>query len=128
MTDYDKDMWLLHATVSDMVSEFMLTAGQDTDADWYEDNEVRKLRDSLLEEEVEEALDASSQAAVLKELVDVVYVAVGYAVAFGWDFDEAFRRVHESNMSKLSGATERRSDGKIAKSSTYIKPDLGDLV
>lgn len=128
MTDYEKDMWLLHATVSDMVEEFMLTAGQETNADWYEDGEIRKLRDSLLEEELEEALEASSQAALLKELVDIVYVAVGYAISFGWDFDEAFRRVHESNMSKLSGSVERREDGKIAKSSSYIKPDLGDLV
>ena len=38
---------------------------------------------------------------LLKELADLVYVTYGYAATYGWDLDEAFRRVHASNMSKL---------------------------
>lgn len=131
MTDYEKDMWLQGATVTDMVQEFQLVFGQETDMDWddWASNDLRMLRESLLQEEFEEVMSASTKAELLKELVDLVYVAVGYAVTFGWDFDEAFRRVHESNMSKLvDGEAIFREDGKVLKGPNYFKPDLGDLV
>lgn len=43
---------------------------------------------------------------------------------------EAFRRVHESNMSKLGedGKPILREDGKVLKGPNYKKPDLSDLV
>lgn len=43
---------------------------------------------------------------------------------------EAFRRVHESNMSKLdaNGKPIRREDGKIMKGPNYKAPDLTDLI
>lgn len=43
---------------------------------------------------------------------------------------EAFKRVHESNMSKLGddGKPVRREDGKILKGPNYKAPDLLDLV
>ena len=67
---------------------------------------------------------------VLKELVDMVYVILGYALYRGWDFDSAFRRVHQSNMSKIpeDGVIRRRDDGKILKPNTYKPTNLGDLV
>jgi len=44
-------------------------------------------------------------------------------------FEEAFRRVHESNMSKLTnGKVSRREDGKVLKGPDYKPCDLGDLV
>ena len=73
----------------------------------------------------------SNQAALLKELADLVYVCYGYADRFGWDLDEAFRRVHLSNMSKLDPVTGKpifREDGKILKGPAYKEPNLGDLV
>jgi len=44
--------------------------------------------------------------------------------------DEAFHRVHESNMSKLGedGKPLKREDGKILKGPNYKAPDLSDLV
>jgi hypothetical protein len=44
--------------------------------------------------------------------------------------DEAFNRVHESNMSKLDndGKPIIREDGKILKGPNYKAPDLSDLV
>lgn len=44
--------------------------------------------------------------------------------------DEAFKRVHESNMSKLddNGKPIRREDGKIMKGPNYDPPYLDDLV
>lgn len=99
-----------------------------------------KFRNFLLDEELDELDEAShdliisgftkeTKAAYLKELCDVCYVVVGTAVSFGWDFDEAFRRVHDSNMSKLvDGKPEKDSDGKVMKGPNYKPCDLGDLV
>lgn len=127
-SEYERDMWLNAASVEDMVTEFHLTSGQDTDGDWYTDHALRKLRDELVEEEMEETLEAKDPAHILKELADLVYVAVGYAVSFGWQFDEAFRRVHESNMSKFAGGVVKDENGKVMKSKHYVAPDLEDLV
>lgn len=65
---------------------------------------------------------------LLKELADVQYVLSGFAVTYGLPIEEAFRRVHESNMSKLEGVMEVSSDGKVLKGANYQKPDLSDLV
>jgi len=54
------------------------------------------------------------------------------AIAYLGDVNyiEAFRRVHNSNMSKLDddGNPIKRKDGKIMKSSNYKEPKLDDLV
>lgn len=44
--------------------------------------------------------------------------------------DEAFNRVHKSNMSKLGedGKPILREDGKVLKGPSYKAPDLSDLV
>ncbi len=91
------------------------------------------LRKKLIAEEykeVRDAIDGEPDENVLKELADLVYVCYGYAVTYGWDLDEAIRRVHASNMSKLGedGKPIYREDGKVLKSDKYKKPDLKDLV
>lgn len=67
---------------------------------------------------------------ILKEMCDMVYVIIGYALYRGWDFDTAFNRVHKSNMSKIpeDGVIKRREDGKILKPDTYKPANLEDLV
>ena len=66
----------------------------------------------------------------LKELSDLVYVCFQYAENMGWDLEEALRRVHTSNMSKLgvNGKPIVRRDGKIMKGPNYEPPTLTDLV
>lgn len=66
----------------------------------------------------------------LKELADLVYVCYQYAENMGWNLDEALRRVHESNLSKLGldGKPIRRGDGKVLKGPNYQPPNLEDLV
>ncbi len=96
-------------------------------------HEAVKLRKRLIMEEYNEVLDAIDKEPdenVLKELADLVYVTYGYAATFGWDLDEAVRRVHTSNMSKLGddGKPIYRADGKVLKSDNYQKPNLEDLV
>ena len=52
-----------------------------------------------------------------------------YAKVRGWSTDQAFKRVHDSNMSKLeNGKVLRREDGKVLKGKDYKPANLKDLV
>jgi len=99
------------------------------------DRQSVALRTRLISEEYREVLAAAREMPngkehFLKELCDLAYVIYGTAEAFGWDFDEAFRRVHESNMSKLGidGQPIHREDGKVLKGPNYKEPYMEDLV
>ena len=91
-----------------------------------------KLRWDLIREEWEELEVAwkvyEDPVESLDAICDLVYVLVGAAVEFGWSFDEALSRVHESNMSKLTGRIKERNDGKILKGEHFVPPSLEDLV
>lgn len=98
------------------------------------------VREKLIQEETQEVLNAlvdlgeilnNSDASIderrlahadfLKELCDLVYVVLGTAVAFGYNFEDAFKAVHESNMTKNGGTS---NEGKLTKGSAYVKPDI----
>ena len=94
---------------------------------------LKKLRRDLIKEEYNEVMDAirlKDDEEVLKELCDLVYVCVGFCVTYGWEFDVAFNRVHNSNMSKLNdeGKPIYREDGKVLKSDNYKPPSMKGLV
>jgi len=102
---------------------------------------VHELQANLITEEYLEfvgAFDAEfktldtveeNRLAQLKELADLVFVCYQFAVARGWNLDEAMRRVFESNMSKLvDGKPLRREDGKVLKGPNYQPPVLDDLI
>lgn len=131
----------------DAVREFILAFGQDAfkpmDADR---TRLIELRRKLLTEEYREVMEAmddcmtdimvngsateASRAHLLKEMADLQYVLSGMAVAFGLPLEEAFERVHESNMSKLGpdGKPIYREDGKALKGPNYQPPVLDDLI
>jgi NTP pyrophosphatase (non-canonical NTP hydrolase) len=75
-------------------------------------------------------IDINSRVDCLKELADLVYVCAQYAENMDWDLEQALRRVHKSNMSKLGsdGKPIKRPDGKVLKGPNYQPPDLKDLV
>ena len=121
---------------------FGLTIGADPTV------KLLQLRRSLIDEETKE-LFADIDAAIaylergeivprelysnmLKELADVQVVISGTAVALKplKELEEAFQRVHDSNMSKLGedGKPLYRDDGKVLKGPNYFEPDLSDLV
>lgn len=68
----------------------------------------------------------------LDALVDLVYVALGTAYLHGFDFNEAWRRVHAANMTKIrcerAGDSARSSTYDVIKPSGFVPPDLSDLV
>lgn len=127
-------------TPLNMVTDFMGSMGQPLHQKFYDPERIEGNSDwliaskyALIEEEFEEFSEYSmtEEEDILKELADLVYVCYGYAATFGWDLDEAFRRVHKSNMSKLdpvTGEPLKREDGKVLKGPYYKKPDLKDLV
>jgi len=90
--------------------------------------EIQELATAALD--VEEAEDTLERAVLmqklLKEMCDVVYVIKGMAVSFGMDFEEAFKLVHESNMSKLPLLKD--ADGKVQKGLNYEPPILEGLI
>lgn len=120
----------LNKTPLDMVRHFARTYNQSLDLPWMKDTDKDLLRLVLVKEEYAEVLSATEAEDLLKELADLVYVTYGYAATFGWDLDEAVRRVHASNMSKLDdkGDPIYREDGKVLKGPNYQEPDLTDLV
>ena len=118
-------------TPLDMVVDFQIAFNQPVGVKYEYLSELDNLRFRLVKEEFEEVKEAMEPEHLLKELADLVYVVYGYAATFGWDLDEAVRRVHISNMSKLDPTTGKpiyREDGKVLKGSNYKEPDLSDLV
>ena len=116
----------MYKTPSEMVAEYKLVAKQNT-------NVAMSLK--LIREEFDEwlieVLNPNGNSEVeLKELCDLVYVIYGYALARGWDLDEAVTRVHENNMDRIKqydGTIKRREDGKIIKNPNTPKVNLKDL-
>jgi predicted HAD superfamily Cof-like phosphohydrolase len=99
-----------------------------------EAKEVNEAFDNVICGQYELPFDGTdktvNKAALLKELCDLLYVVFGAAVALGLPIQEAFNRVHASNMSKLGddGKPIYREDGKVLKGPNYKAPDLSDLV
>lgn len=87
------------------------------------------LRISLIEEEAKETVDAiraGDLVAAVDGLCDLIYVAVGAAVAFGVELDPLFDEVHRTNMAKVGGAT--RADGKVLKPKGWQPPRIAELL
>jgi predicted HAD superfamily Cof-like phosphohydrolase len=66
----------------------------------------------------------------LDALVDLVYVALGTALTRGFDFNEAWRRVHEANMKKIAvqySGQDGRHSTDVVKPEGWTPPDLSDL-
>ena len=93
----------------------------------------RSVQKALIDEEwseFHEAYHLKDDVEQLKELADLVYVCFQFAASQEWDLDEAMRRVHDSNMSKLDeyGKPIYRPDGKVLKGPNYKEPYLQDLI
>jgi predicted HAD superfamily Cof-like phosphohydrolase len=84
---------------------------------------VDLVKENLIPKPLDKQLDA---------LVDLVYVALGSAYLQGFDFDEAWRRVHEANMKKVRAMrtvdSKRGSTYDVIKPQGWSPPDLSDLV
>jgi predicted HAD superfamily Cof-like phosphohydrolase len=87
------------------------------------------LRLELLHEELkelEEALLLGDTAGTAKELIDLIYVAIGAAVTWGIPAEQVFEAVHRSNMTKTPGNT--MESGKLKKGPSYVPPDIAAVL
>lgn len=95
-------------------------------------DDLAGFRVKFLTEELNEFIHSEQLETDLDALVDLVYVALGTAYLQGFDFNEAWRRVHEANMKKvraLSPADSKRgSTWDVVKPEGWQPPSLKDLV
>ena len=94
---------------------------------------TRPTQKCLIDEEwseFHEAYHHEPEENQLNELADLVYVCFQYAASQDWDLDEAMRRVHRANMSKLGedGKPIYRGDGKVLKGPNFKKAEFKDLI
>ena len=74
-------------------------------------------------------LDTVDRTELLDALCDQIVTAVGVAHMFGMDIEGALTEVTRSNYSKfVDGKPVFDANGKIAKPTTYNKPDLKPFV
>ena len=79
--------------------------------------------------EISEAVNQEDMEGVLDGLVDLVYVAIGMALMYGFDFDEAWDRVQRANMEKASDkSTDRHPMFDVHKPVGWLPPRMNDLV
>lgn len=87
--------------------------------------ETIELRRRLIREEVVELLEGIANDDLVKiadGLVDVVYVVVGCAIAYGIDMGPLWEIIQKSNMAKVGGTV--RDDGKVLKPEGWLPPDV----
>lgn len=114
-SDYPSD-WC--ADVKDFMEKFGQKIGE-------MDGDTEDLRYSLMHEELQEtrhAMLSGDRIGVADGLADLIYVAIGTALAYGIDLRPVWNEVHASNMRKEGGF--KRRDGKILKPVGWIGPDI----
>jgi len=92
-------------------------------------NKVADLRIAMMDEELSEtseAIYAGNLVGVADGLADLIYVAVGTAIAYGIDLRPVWDEVQRSNMAKLGGG--RRADGKHLKPPGWKPPDIAMIL
>jgi hypothetical protein len=105
------------------VEKFMVACDQSVGVD----NETQsKLYWNLIKEELLELQRPDSDENELKELCDLIWVAIGYGLSRGWNVNGAFMEVARSNMSKVGadGKVIKNSDGKVIKPPQYSPADV----
>lgn len=98
--------------------------------DYVPGNATAALRAALIQEEANECIEALAMKPAhycLKEICDLIYVAVGTAVTYGWKLDGAFETVHKNNMEKIEKGTIRE-DGKLKKPADWANANVKEFV
>lgn len=117
----------MEKSMIDMVAEFMVASGQNVNQ--FNFDQV-SLYYGLVEEEYEEfVLEKPMMPEGLKELCDLIWVAIGVGLSCGYRLEDAFKELHRSNMSKLvDGKLLKRDDGKVLKGPNYSPADMSGFV
>ena len=101
-------------------AEFMSAGAQHTKH--YCENQELLYADLITEEfnEFYKAYSGADHAETVKEVVDIIVVAAGFLISLLGEAgaQKAWNCVHENNLKKLGGKTNKREDGKILKGVT----------
>lgn len=90
------------------------------------DRETLEFRKKLIMEEARElceALDTGNPIKIGREMVDLVYVAVGAGVNAGVPFDACWAAVQDANMEKVAPPPGSPRGTKPVKPEGWIPPD-----
>lgn len=134
LLDFEEREEMMNGTNFELVGDFMEAFGQkvETQPTWPDFN-TRELRVDLIQEEVDELVEAIAQKDMVEiadALTDILYVVYGAGHTFGIDLDECFAEVHMSNMSKLGddGKPIKNEAGKVMKGPGFFAPDLESII
>lgn len=91
------------------------------------------LRRQLLTEEYEEYIEgdeAQCSVEMYDALLDIIYIAYGSLISYGFPAIDGMNEIHSSNMSKTDedGNPIKRGDGKILKGPNFRLPDLESIL
>ena len=91
-----------------------------------------KLYQDLITEEFCEFITEKDPVAKQKELMDLLWVAIQYANAQGWDLDKSMSLLVQEYRSKFYAEDGKfepkyREDGKLLKNTGFKKLDLKEL-
>jgi len=110
----------------DMV-RFMHACGCTTDENNIVQAALYKRLETEEKVELEEARDNEDEVAEAGELIDLIYVLVGYGFSRGWPLERLWAEIHGANMRKVdpvTGQVRRREDGKILKPEGWKPADI----
>tara|TARA_B100001093_G_C26435475_1_gene845812 strand:- start:207 stop:584 length:378 start_codon:yes stop_codon:yes gene_type:complete len=110
------------------VEIFMKIGSQPVQKELSMDSDEAKLYMKLISEEYNETLDAFKKSDLVEladGLADMVWVIMGMCNSCGIQFDNVWKEVRASNMSKfVDGKAIKNEYGKIMKPKTYFKPNI----
>jgi predicted HAD superfamily Cof-like phosphohydrolase len=93
---------------------------------------LRRFRENFLQEELDEAKEATDPADFIDAMIDLCVVAIGTLDIYGVDSQEAWHRVHLANMAKNVGIKEGRPNPlglpDLIKPEGWVAPNHDDLV
>lgn len=121
----------------DMQKEFSVAMGVDHQPPEFWDKLIKEEREELLKEIVDVLYTLAGKANVsdpppleMRGIDMALFLQSVYQLFHPDVVGEAFKRVHESNMSKLGddGKPIYNEDGKVMKGPNYKAPNLEDLV
>ena len=110
------------------VEVFMIAGDQSLTKELSLKGDQQKLYMNLITEEYKETLEAfqnNDLVEVADGLADMVWVIMGMCNSCGIQFDNVWKEVRASNMSKfVDGKVIKNDYGKIMKPKSYFKPNI----
>ena len=82
-------------------------------------------------DELEEAIQDNDKVEQLDALIDILVVTMGGVRAAGWDGEEAWKEVMDTNFAKIdpeTGKVIKREDGKVLKPEGWKAPQLAQFI